>query len=134
MCWISSLRKNFHVSQNKMSASINDEFLFTNTSFVGNTSVVFHQTESTLSYLLSCIRKIQSNTFISFKAKKRWNLFVIIKMCWSHCFKIIFDLVSPYWRGRWTFIYFAWVCQNLVIIIAWNNWQICSCKVLKTCS
>ena len=33
-CWISSLRKNFHVSQNRMSVSINDEFLSKNTSSV----------------------------------------------------------------------------------------------------
>ena len=52
-------------------------------------------------------------------------------MCWRHCFKIIFDLILPYWRARWTFIYFAWVRESLVIIIAWNNWQIYSCKVWK---
>ena len=77
--------------------------------------------------------KIQSNTCIYFKAKKRQNLFAIMNMCWRHCFKIIFDLILPYWRARWTFIYFAWVRESLVIIIAWNNWQIYSCKVLKTC-
>ena len=57
-----------------MSASINDEFLFTNTSSLLNTSVVFHQAESTLSYLLSYIGKIQSDTFIPIKAKKKNNV------------------------------------------------------------
>ena len=42
--WVLNIEpeENFHVSQNRMSASNNDEFLFKNTSSVVNLFVVFH--------------------------------------------------------------------------------------------